>query len=243
MPACSCNIWDLVPWLGIKPGPSTLRVWSLTHWNRIPGKSQIQVFLSSASELVITSTLALYFSWNGQWQSYSQEHGRQRTFLRSQPFLLVSFVPWSVPKMKANIFGKEQVQCHTHTRWVGHWLGWVGGGGGVEEERGEERERGSRTCLRLKDQHQKILDFLLQKFACKIDFSESPMFLGKSGYFGCPRTWWFICVPEMEPMGGLQDGEGNDNSLRYSHLDNPMDRGDLWAIVHGLQRSQACLCN
>ena len=29
-----CSVWDLVPWSGIKPGPPTLGVWSLSHWTR-----------------------------------------------------------------------------------------------------------------------------------------------------------------------------------------------------------------
>ena len=32
-------------------------------------------------------------------------------------------------------------------------------------------------------------------------------------------------------------GEGNGNTLQYSCLENPVDRGALWATVHGLARS------
>ena len=28
----SCSMWDLVPWPGIKPGPSVLGAWSPSHW-------------------------------------------------------------------------------------------------------------------------------------------------------------------------------------------------------------------
>ena len=31
---------------------------------------------------------------------------------------------------------------------------------------------------------------------------------------------------------GRSPGEGNGNSLEYSCLENPMDRGAGWAIVH-----------
>jgi len=31
-------------------------------------------------------------------------------------------------------------------------------------------------------------------------------------------------------------GEGNGNPLQYSCLENSMDRGNLWATVHGVQR-------
>ena len=32
--------------------------------------------------------------------------------------------------------------------------------------------------------------------------------------------------------------EGNDNPLQYSCLDNSMDRGALWAEVHGVKKNQ-----
>ena len=38
------------------------------------------------------------------------------------------------------------------------------------------------------------------------------------------------------PGSGRSHGEGNGNPLQYSCLENPMDRGALWAIVHGSQR-------
>ena len=31
---------------------------------------------------------------------------------------------------------------------------------------------------------------------------------------------------------GRSPGVGNNNPFRYSCLENPMDRGDLWAVVH-----------
>ena len=36
-------------------------------------------------------------------------------------------------------------------------------------------------------------------------------------------------------------GEGNGNPLQYSCLENPMDRGAWWAIVHGVAKSQTQL--
>ena len=38
------------------------------------------------------------------------------------------------------------------------------------------------------------------------------------------------------PGSGRSPGGGHDNPLQYSCLDKPMDRGDWWATVHGLQR-------
>ena len=36
---------------------------------------------------------------------------------------------------------------------------------------------------------------------------------------------------------GRSSGEGNDNPLQYSCLENPMDRGGGWATVHGIAKS------
>ena len=41
-------------------------------------------------------------------------------------------------------------------------------------------------------------------------------------------------IPELE----RSPGEGNGNSLQYSCLGNPMDRGAWWAAVHGVAKSQ-----
>ena len=37
----------------------------------------------------------------------------------------------------------------------------------------------------------------------------------------------------MIPGSGRAPGEGNGNPLQYSCLENPMDRGTWWTIVHG----------
>ena len=39
------------------------------------------------------------------------------------------------------------------------------------------------------------------------------------------------------PGLGRSPGEGNDNPLQYSCLENSMDRGAYWAIVHGVEES------
>ena len=40
---------------------------------------------------------------------------------------------------------------------------------------------------------------------------------------------------------GRSPGEGNDNPLQYSCLENSMDRGSWWATVHGVTKSQLWL--
>ena len=39
------------------------------------------------------------------------------------------------------------------------------------------------------------------------------------------------------PGSGRSPGGGNGNPLQYSCLDNPMDRGDWRAIVHGITKN------
>ena len=45
------------------------------------------------------------------------------------------------------------------------------------------------------------------------------------------------------PGLGRSAGEGNGNSLQYSCLENPMDRGAWWGprTVHGVAKSRTCL--
>ena len=38
---------------------------------------------------------------------------------------------------------------------------------------------------------------------------------------------------------GRSPGGEFGNLLQYSYLENPMDRGALWATVHGVAKSQA----
>jgi len=38
------------------------------------------------------------------------------------------------------------------------------------------------------------------------------------------------------PGLGRSPGEGNDNPLQYSCLENPMDRRAWWAVIHGVAK-------
>ena len=40
------------------------------------------------------------------------------------------------------------------------------------------------------------------------------------------------------PGSGRSPEEGNDNLMQYSCLENSMDRGVWWAIVHGVTKSR-----
>ena len=41
----------------------------------------------------------------------------------------------------------------------------------------------------------------------------------------------------LDPWIGRSPGGGNGNPLQYSCLENPMDRGAWWAIVHRISKS------
>ena len=43
------------------------------------------------------------------------------------------------------------------------------------------------------------------------------------------------------PASGRSPGVGNVNPLQYSCLENSMDRGAGWAIIHGAAKSQTRL--
>ena len=47
--------------------------------------------------------------------------------------------------------------------------------------------------------------------------------------------------PGLIPGLGRSPGEGNGHPLQYSCLENPMDGGAWWAIVHGVAKSQPLL--
>ena len=42
--------------------------------------------------------------------------------------------------------------------------------------------------------------------------------------------------PGLIPESGRYPGEGNDNLLQYSCLENPMDKGGLVGTIHGIAR-------
>ena len=43
------------------------------------------------------------------------------------------------------------------------------------------------------------------------------------------------------PGLGRSPGEGNGNPLQYSFLENSMDRGASWAIIHGVAKNRTRL--
>jgi len=66
------------------------------------------------------------------------------------------------------------------------------------------------------------------------------------GFLGGPDGKESVCNagdPGSIPGLGRSPGEGNGNPLLYSCLENPMDRGSWWGIVHGMAKSWTQLSN
>ena len=51
----------------------------------------------------------------------------------------------------------------------------------------------------------------------------------------------FVCVLLLYARVVLIVGEGNGTPLQYSCLENPMDGGAWWAVVHGVTESRTRL--
>ena len=49
--------------------------------------------------------------------------------------------------------------------------------------------------------------------------------------------------PGLIPGSGRSPGKQNDYPLQYSCMDNPMDRGAQWAIIHGITNNWTQLNN
>ena len=63
--------------------------------------------------------------------------------------------------------------------------------------------------------------------------------------------WWFSGKESACQLGdvgsvpgsGRCPGEGNGSPLQYSYLENSMDRGAWWALVHGVAKNRKRLSN
>ena len=55
-------------------------------------------------------------------------------------------------------------------------------------------------------------------------------------YFKIPKLQILILTSHIDLLN-IDLGEGNGTPLQYSCLENPMDGGAWWAIVHGVAKS------
>ena len=60
---------------------------------------------------------------------------------------------------------------------------------------------------------------------------------GSDGKESTCNTGYLDLIPTSE----ISPGEGHDYLLQYSCLENPMDRGDLWATVYSVTNRQTQL--
>ena len=60
---------------------------------------------------------------------------------------------------------------------------------------------------------------------------------GSDGKESTCNTGYLDLIPKSE----ISPGEGHDYLLQYSCLENPMDRGDLWATVYSVTNRQTQL--
>ena len=70
------------------------------------------------------------------------------------------------------------------------------------------------------------------------------MISGKSGFPGgsnSKESAYSAGALGLIPGWGRSPGEGNGNALHYSCLENSMDRGAWWAVVHGVAKSRTRL--
>ena len=79
----------------------------------------------------------------------------------------------------------------------------------------------------------------------KLSLPWSPVLLLRnhlvSGFLGNSAGEEFICNagdPRLIPGSGSSPGEGIGYPLQYSCLENSMNRGAWWAMVHGVAKSQ-----
>ena len=70
------------------------------------------------------------------------------------------------------------------------------------------------------------------------DRLQTPVFLGFPGVSDGKESTGNSGDLGLIPGLGRSPGEGNGNSLQYSCLENPMDRGAWRATVHGVAKSQ-----
>ena len=108
---------------------------------------------------------------------------------------------------------------------------------------------------RLKEMRNTKIRHTLEKrkqngYVFKTVSKESGELIIRYGFIITPDNMWlpqWLIVKESActagdvgsiPGWGRSPGEGNDNPLQYSCLENPMDKGAWWATVHGVTKSQ-----
>ena len=83
-----------------------------------------------------------------------------------------------------------------------------------------------------------LIFFLLCLITTCPDYCSFPVILEMSG-ISPPASFFsniLLTILGLLPLHIIFRGDGNGTPLQYSCLENPMDRGDWWAAVHGSLR-------
>ena len=83
-----------------------------------------------------------------------------------------------------------------------------------------------------------LLHSWVRKFPSKRDVVLTTLFLGFPGGLDGKESACKAGDLGSVPGFGRSPGGGHGNTLQYSCLENPMDRGAWWATVHGVTKSQ-----
>ena len=77
----------------------------------------------------------------------------------------------------------------------------------------------------------------------KIFYYSDIVFMGLPWWLNSKESAFNVGDMGSIPGPGRSPGEGNGNALQYSCLENLMDRGAWWAIVHGVAKNWTPLSN
>ena len=77
----------------------------------------------------------------------------------------------------------------------------------------------------------------ITKSCCLQVLSQSSLYLGFPGGSEDKESICNAGDLGLIPVTGRSTGEGNGYPLQYSCLENSMDRGAWWAVVHGIAKN------
>ena len=81
------------------------------------------------------------------------------------------------------------------------------------------------------------ITFMVVQISCYISIEIGSIFMGFPGSSDGIESACYAGYLALISGSGRSPGEGNGNSLQYSRLENPTNRGALWATVHRVTKS------
>ena len=89
----------------------------------------------------------------------------------------------------------------------------------------------------MREGHGKLMDFIARENQWCY-YNPLPMSIGFPGGSDAKASACSAGDPGSIPGLGRSPGEGNGNPLQYPCLENSMDKGACWAIVHEVAKSR-----